>query len=164
MQILKTGICNKKEIRNLLLNNGFTLLELVLVIFILSIIMGLVMPSFYGIVEGRLKAETGRVASLLRYLNDNAIARKETFPLKINLNEKTLKWDANGGDKAERFSSLYSVSTTSTGDISEGEATLFFGPLGLQENLIVTLREKDREMSILFNHLSGRVKIIRNEK
>jgi len=154
MQILRTGICR----------TGFTLLELVLVVFILSLIIGLVMPSFYGFGEGRLKSEAGKMASILRYLNDSAIARKETFPLRFNLDNRTLKWDTPEGEKTERLDSLYNLSTTSTGSLSNGEVTLFFGPLGLQESLMITLRDSDKEMSVSFNPLSGRVKIIQKSK
>lgn len=153
MQISKTGICNKKA-------KGFTLLELLVVIFILSVITALVMPSFYGIGEGKLKSETGRIASLLRYLNDTAISRKETYFLKLNLDTKTVMWSTPEGERSEKFDSLLNISTTSTQNVSTGEIILFFSPLGLQENLIITLKDSKREMSISFNPLSGRAKIV----
>ena len=152
MQISKTGICIKKS-------SGFTLLELLVVIFILSLIIALVMPSFYGIGEGKLKLEAGKIASLLRYLNDTAISRKETFFLTLNLDTKTAKWEIPEGKYTEKFESLLSLSTTSSKNVSNGEITLFFSPLGLQENLIVTLKDKEQEMSVSFNPLSGRAKI-----
>jgi len=152
MQTSKTGIYNKKA-------KGFTLLELLVVIFILSVITALVMPSFYGIGEGKLKSETGRIASLLRYLNDTAISRKETYFLTLNLDTKTATWSTPEGERSEKFNSLLNISTTATKNISRGEITLFFNPLGLQENLIITLKDSDRELSVLFNPLSGRAKI-----
>ena len=153
MQISRTGICNKKSA-------GFTLLELLVVIFILSLITAFVMPSFYGIGEGKLRSEAGKIASLLRYLHDTAISRKETFFLTLNLDTKTAKWETPDGKYSEKFGSLLNISTTSSKNISNGEITLFFSPLGLQENLIVTLKEKEQEMSVTFNPLSGRTKIV----
>ncbi len=153
MQISKTGICNKKA-------TGFTLLELLVVIFILSVITALVIPSFYGSGEGRLKSEAGKIASLLRYLNDTAISRKETYFLTLNLDTKIAKWETPEGKYSEKFESLITLSTTSSKNVSKGEITLFFNPLGLQENLIVTLKDKEQEMSVSFNPLSGRTKII----
>lgn len=152
MQTSRAGICN----------SGFTLLELIVVIFILSLIMGLVFPSFYGIGDGRLKSEAGKIASLLRYLNDSAISRKETFILKINLDNDTFLWEGPDGKRSERFDSLLDIFTTSTGSVSRGEVILFFSPLGIQENLRIHLKDKDKEMAVTLKPMSGRVKI--NEK
>jgi prepilin-type N-terminal cleavage/methylation domain-containing protein len=180
MRILRTGKCNKEnskfkiqnsKLRNFNIGNlqfaiwnsgkaGFTLLELIVVIFILSLFVGLIVPSFYGISEGRLKSDAGKIASTLRYLNDTSISRKETVSLKIDIDRKILRWNIPEGEKEERFGSLYEISTSSTGDISRGEATLFFGPLGLKENLTVKLREDDKEIVVSFNPMSGRVKVI----
>ncbi|MBI4688654.1 MAG: hypothetical protein HY754_00040, partial [Nitrospirae bacterium] len=48
--------------------------------------------------------------------------------------------------------------------LSTGEVTLFFSPLGLQESLSITLKDSDKELAVIFNPLSGRVKVIQNEK
>lgn len=144
--------------------SGFTLLELIVVIFILSLFMGLVMPSFYGISEGKIKSEAAKLASLLRYLNDSAISRKETFVLSLNLDTKAVNWSTPEGRRIKRFDSLFNLSATSTGTVLKGEVILFFGPLGLQDNLIITLKDANKEMSVLFNPLSGRVKVIQNSK
>ncbi len=144
--------------------SGFTLLELIVVIFILSVFMGLVMPVFYGVGEGRLNSEAGKMISILRYLNDSAVSRKETFPLTISLDTGTVRWKTHEGEKSEKLAGLFSVSTTSTGNVSKGEVTLFFGPLGLQENLLITLKDRDKEMLVSFNSLSGRAKVIQDSK
>lgn len=155
MQTLRTGSYSKA---------GFTLLELIIVIFILSLVMAVVFPSFYGIVDGRLKSESGKIASLLRYLNDSAISRKETFILKINLDSNTFLWEGPDGKRSESFNGLLDIFTTSTGSVSRGEVILSFGPLGIQENLRIHLRDKDKEMAVTLNPMSGRVKIIQSSK
>lgn len=155
-------ISQKSEVKRLLTGNGFTLLELIIVIFILSLIIAVVFPSFYGIGDGRLKSEAGKIASLLRYLNESAISRKETFMLKINLDNDTFFWEGPDGKRSERFDSLLDIFTTSTGSVSRGEVILSFSPLGIQENLRIHLGDKDKEMTVTLNPMSGRVKI--NEK
>ena len=70
MPTLKIGICN---------NRGFTLLELVVIIFILSLVLAISFPSFSLQKDGKLKSEAGHIASILRYLNDSAISTKETY-------------------------------------------------------------------------------------
>jgi len=156
----KTPISKTKAFKSVMNKEGFTLLELIVVIFIVSLIMAIVMPSFYGIGEGTLKSEAKKLASLLRHLNDSAITRKDTFLLTLNLDAKTLNWETLEGKKgSERFKGIFKVSTTSKGDVLKGEVILSFSPMGLQENLTITLRDGDKEMAILFNPLSGRVKV-----
>ena len=48
--------------------------------------------------------------------------------------------------------------------VSKGELTLFFEPLGVQENLSVHMSKGEKDMTITLNHLSGRVKIIRENE
>lgn len=180
MPISRAGRCSKKAVsllrrlaeasfqlsavRKVLSHNAFTLLELIVVIFVLSLLVGLVIPAFYGTGSGGLRSDAGRMASLLRYLNDSAISRKETIPLKISLDNSVFTWKGSEGEKSEKFNALSVISTTSTGKVSKGEVTVFFGPAGLQENIDVTIRDGKQEMHVLFNPLSGRVKIIQNLK
>jgi general secretion pathway protein H len=138
--------------------SGFTLLELAAVVFIISMIAALVFPAFFG-TDNKIKAEARKTASLLRYLNDNAISTKSTYPLKFNLQEGVLSWQGLDGEKTEKLQSLVSLTLTSKGTIREGEVTVFFGPLGIQENLAVNLRNEDRDMAVSINPVSGRVKI-----
>lgn len=176
MQISKTGTCNKNsELRNSKASNfkssilnprmaGFTLIELIIVVFILSLMVGIVTPSFYFLDENRLKKEAGKTASILRYLNDSAISRKETFHLKIDLKNRTLKWGVPDNEKTEKLETLSEVFSTSTGRLAEGELILFFTPSGLKEHLGISLKEKEKEMTINFNPLSGRVKVTKDQE
>ncbi len=138
---------------------GFTLLELAVVVFIISMLAMLVFPAFFG-TGNKITAEARKTASLLRYLNDNAIATKNTYPLKFDIPNGVLSWQGPDGEKTERLKSLASLTLTSKGNIREGEVTVFFGPLGLGENLAVHLRDEDKDMTVSLSSLSGRVKIV----
>jgi prepilin-type N-terminal cleavage/methylation domain-containing protein len=151
MRISRAGISSKL---------GFTLLELVVVLFVISLVTALVLPSFIGFGETRLKSEAREMASILRYMNDSAISRKETFSMRFDLNEGRVYWKGPDGDRSGRFADMTGITTQSTGKVSEGEITLFFEPLGIQENLSVHMGSDDKEMEITLNHLSGRVKIV----
>jgi len=139
-------------------NTGFTLLELAVVVFIISMLAMLVFPAFFG-TGNKITAEARKTASLLRYLNDNAIATKNIYPLKFSLPDGVLSWQGPDGGKTERLKSLASLTLTSKGTIKEGEVTVFFGPLGLGENLAVHLRDEDKAMTVSLSSVSGRVKI-----
>jgi prepilin-type N-terminal cleavage/methylation domain-containing protein len=138
--------------------SGFTLLELAVVVFIISLMAALVFPAFQGS-NSRLKSEARRMASLLRYLNDNAISAKETYPLKFDLGEGELSWKGPDGEKSEKIRDLAGVDLQSKGELKKGEVTVFFSPLGIREYMALHLREDYKDMTVSINPISGRVKI-----
>ena len=150
MQISRAGICNKY---------GFTLLEIIVALFIISIVMALVLPAFSNFGERKIKSEATEMASILKYLNDSAISRKETFSIRFDLNENTVYWKGPDGEKTKRFDDITGVTTQSTGRVSKGELTVFFEPLGIMENISVHMNKDNKELTITLNHLSGKIKI-----
>ena len=150
MLISRTGTSNKR---------GFALLELIVVLFVVSLIMAIVLPSFAGFGESRLRFEARHMASILRYMNDSAASRKETFPMQFDLDNNVVFWKGPDGEKKRKFNDITGVFMQSKGMVSKGELTVFFEPLGVQENLSVHLRRENRDMTITLNQLSGRVKI-----
>ncbi len=140
-------------------NCGFTLLELIVVIFIVSVVLALVLPSFTGIGESRIASEAKRLASIVRYLNDSAISTKETIQMKISFSDRAVSYAGPDGERNEHFDDISSVVLQSKGTVTEGEVTIFFGPLGAQESFSIYLGAGDSRMTISFNSVSGRVKI-----
>jgi general secretion pathway protein H len=134
------------------------------VIFIVSLVAALVMPSFGGFGPKGIRADARHVASLLRYLNESAVSMKETYPLRIDLGASSLSWKEPEGEKSERLGTLVSTELQSRGELKEGQVTVFFGPAGLQEFLKIKLRDEDRSITVAFNPISGRVKIIEDER
>jgi len=154
MPTLKIGICN---------NKAFTLLELVVIIFILSLVIAISFPSFSLQKDGKLKSEAGHIASILRYLNDSAISMKETYALNVNFKEKTLRYKGPEGEKVERLDSLSRITMQSKGNVSDGEVTVLLSPAGAGENFSIHLTGVESSMAVVFNALSGRVKVLTNE-
>ena len=150
MRILRAGTSN---------NSGFTLLELIVVIFIVAIVMSVAFPAFVGFGEGKLKSEAREMASILRYLNDSAISRKETFLMRFKLDRNMVSWSGPEGERGKKFEGMTGVTTQSTGLVSKGEVTIFFEPLGLRENLSVHLNRGNKSLTVRLEHLSGKVKI-----
>ncbi|MBI5639752.1 MAG: prepilin-type N-terminal cleavage/methylation domain-containing protein [Nitrospirae bacterium] len=141
------------------LQKGFTLLELIVVISIISLFVALAFPAFYGLEERGLKSDARKTASLLRYLHENAIASKKTFSLQIDLSEHALSWNGPEGNKNEELSSLADIYLQSKGNVKEGQVIVFFGSSGIQEPIEVRLRAKDKTMTVSFSPISGRAKI-----
>jgi hypothetical protein len=51
------------------------------------------------------------------------------------------------------------ITIPSHGEISTGELTLIFGPLGPEEPITLHLMRNDAEYTVKFNHLNGRAKV-----
>lgn len=149
MQTLTTGRCNC----------GFTLLELLVVLFILSIAVSLSLPSLLHLGESKVEFESKRLASTLRYLSDNAISTKETLVLKINMKEKKLTYKNPIKEKSEIFENLTGIELQSKGLVSHGEVLIFFGPSGPSEAANFYLGKDGKQTRVFLNPLSGMVKI-----
>jgi prepilin-type N-terminal cleavage/methylation domain-containing protein len=137
---------------------GFTLIELLVVIFILSLTMVIAFPAFQ-VTERKTKSEARKVASLLRHLSDSSATRKETLPLKFDLDENTITW-SDGGKRESQLEHLFGVELQTRGLIKEGELTVFFSPVGLGEHMWVYLGHGEDSFTVTFNPVSGRVKIL----
>ncbi len=150
MKISQTGISNK----------GFTFIELLLVIFIISLTISLILPSL-KFFESTYKSDAKRFASIIRYLNDSAINRKETYEMKLDLDNKRINWTSPDGGKEAELSSLSSLYLSSKGILDEGELKLFFGALGFEESLKAYFSTEEDTLIVSYNPYSKRVKIER---
>lgn len=142
--------------------NAFTLIELMVVLFLVSLLAALVVPALQHS-ESRINAEARKVASTLRYLNETAASKKVTLSISFDLDKGAITWEDSEGQRAEDMESLAAVELQSRGMVKEGELIVFFEPLGLREYLLVYLRDGSEERTVAFNPVSGRVKIIEPE-
>jgi prepilin-type N-terminal cleavage/methylation domain-containing protein len=150
MPISRAGICNSR---------GFTLLELIAVMFIISVVAAIALPSFIGVGESKIKSEAREMASILTYMNDSAASRKETFVMRFDFDNNTVFWKGPEGEKTKKFDDMTGVTTQAAGTVLKGELTVLFEPFGVRENISVHMSRRDKNMTITLNHLSGRVKI-----
>lgn len=144
--------------------DGFTLLELMLVIFIVSVVLALSLPTFTGMGENKIVSDAKRIASILRYLNDSALSTKESLTLRVGFKNKVIGYNGPEGEKSERFDSLSGVELQSRGNVTEGELLVFFSPLGAQENITMHLGDEGSAVAVMLNSMNGRVKIIQSAK
>jgi len=142
--------------------SGFTLFELAVVIFIISLTTALVMPSFWDTGERALKSEARHIGGALRYVYDEAVGKKRTYAFKINLDETV--WGFESLNESRTFHPgkdiiFKDVFIPSHGEILGGEVTIEFGPLGPEEPFTIHLMKDEKEYTVIFNHLNGRAKI-----
>lgn len=144
-------------------HKGFTLIELLVVLFIIALAAGLIMPRLWDRGERALKSEARRIGNTLRYLHDEAAGRKLIYELKINVSGDS--WEFASPKESRRFTMkddvlFKDVIVPSLGEVTIGEVTMQFGPAGPGEPLIVHLIKNDLEYTVIFNHISGRAKIL----
>lgn len=145
--ISRTGISSR----------GFTLLEIIIVIFIISITLGIVLPAIN--IERSLKAEVKRFASVLRYILDEAVTKKETLYLTVKLPEKRISYEISGGKKEESLPHLVEIKSSSRGELKDSSLTIFFYPTGVREAFVFTFQDKKERYEVKINPVSNRVKI-----
>lgn len=167
MPISRAGICNGPAVpttgtarrRGLASACGVTLLELLIVVFIVSLLTGIVFPALYRADGAQVKSDARRLLSVVRYLNDEAIAAKEPCSLLFDLGHSTITWKAAGRETREALRSLRSVAPQSRGELAAGQVEVVFGPLGIQEQVTVRLKEGSEGMAVLISPFSGRAKV-----
>ncbi len=170
MQTLQTGTYKTKfKIDNLQLTidnsrrAGFTLIELIIVIFIISLAMALIMPSFWGTGKTTLKTEARHISSALRYIYDEAVGKKQIYLFNINLDNESWGFKSKKESRSFRIkgdAEIIDVIVPSHGEISRGELIIEFGPMGPEEPIILHLKKGESEYTVIFNHLNGRTKIL----
>jgi len=142
--------------------SGFTLIELIVVIFILSIASALILPSFTDIGEGSLKSDAKRIGNALRYIHDESVSKKKGYLFSINLDNDTYSFSGEGESKSFKLKDdvfIKDILIPSMGTHSEGEFIIKFGPLGTEEPITLHLAKEKDEYTVIFNNISGRAGI-----
>lgn len=138
---------------------GVTFVELIVVIFLISLVTAVVIPSFAGFGERAQKTEAREMASILRYVHDNAISRKETYRITFDFGGDVIRWNGPDGEKTKRLNTISGVATESIGFVNRGSVTVVAGPLGFREKVSVQFDAHDGGVMVTLNSLSGKVKI-----
>jgi prepilin-type N-terminal cleavage/methylation domain-containing protein len=155
--------------------NGFTLVELVVVIVILAITAAIVLPRFSFTDEGRLRTSARTVAALLRYLGERGATGGGTYRLHLNPGDNTMGVMklAESGEEirpddpflTRSFLAdgviLADVVLPRLGKVRDSEVVITLGPRGLLEFLVIHLRGKGEAAYTIFAYPEGgRVKVV----
>jgi len=142
--------------------SAFTLIELVIVIFIISLTTALIVPNLWETGKRGLRSEAKRIASTLRYVNDEAAGKKQTYTLRVNIGEGSWGYESENETRSFKVKKdivFRDIIIPSLGMITTGEAALSFGPLGPEEPITLHLSRDKFEYTVIFNHLNGRAKV-----
>ncbi len=159
---------------------GFTLLELVMVIAILALAAALVFPHLPSLGGNDLKVSARRLAGAIRYLNDQAVATKTGYRMRIVPGDGTIDIQrveaaTSGTDKPASPPKLdpflqeqlladgvtvSDVVTGREGKKSAGEVVLTFGMGGLNDYAAIHLKgSDDRQYTVRAYPSTGRVRV-----
>ncbi len=83
--------------------------------------------------------------------------------MSIDFDNKT--WGFESDSESKKFNIkddviIKDIVVPSLGEVSKGEVILEFGPTGPPEPITLHLQKSASEYTIIFNHLSGRTKIL----
>ena len=139
-------------------SRGFTFLEVLVVLFIISLFLSLSFPAIEGFFTGEAQRDAQRLCNLLSYVNDIAIMKKDEIGLTINLDEKNVSFSEKGRLKKYHLGSLSSIATSAS-SIKTGRLTVLITANGLEDALKVYFSDSKEEVVVEFNPLSNRASI-----
>jgi len=155
--------------------NGFTLIELTVIIVILGIMLTLVIPRLGELGDANLKRSARHLTGMIRFLKDEASARKTVFRLQFDIHEGRYWADVmniNLIDKTVEFKPFQSEmgsegtlsGSTTFRDIKvpshPDDPYIQFISEGWVEHALIHLRDgENRDFTLLVNPLTGNTEL-----
>jgi len=152
--------------------NGFTLIELTIIIVILGVMLSLIIPRLGEMGEANLKRSARHLTGMIRFLHEESLAKKDNYRLRFDVTEGrywTEKFTIlNLSEKLAEYQK-YSSDMTTEGKLSgqttfrdvkvashPDDAYIEFTPEGWVERALIHLRDGDnRDFTLLVNPLTG---------
>ena len=164
MQLLRNHFQNRHQ-------RGFTLIEMVVVIFVISLVAMLVLPLLPSTDAANLRRSARSLAAVFRYLGDRSVTTKTPYRMLLSLTDNaiTVKKVVNG-EEAPPGDPLFArqiladgvtiedIEIPRLGKLSEGEVRADFGVAGLGDFIVIHLKgAKDSHFTITALPGGGRV-------
>lgn len=152
---------------------GFTLIELVVVLFILGLVSILVIPRLPSTAASDLDRSADAVAALLRGVDQEAVVTKKTFRLRVVPGSGDLTLRERRGDEflppgdpllarspLRGETVIEEVRTGSLGGVRQGEVLIDIGPGGIGDFIALYLAaEGGYQKTVMAFPLSGKVAV-----
>jgi prepilin-type N-terminal cleavage/methylation domain-containing protein len=156
-------------------SKGFTLIELTIVIVILGVMLSLIIPRLGELGEANLKQSARHLTGMIRFLQDDAQARKAVYRLRFDVTEGRYWIEVltfNLIDKTsefKRYSSEMATESTLTGQTTfrdvqvashPDDPYIQFSPNGWVEHALIHIRDgENRDFTLLVNPLTGNTEL-----
>lgn len=159
----------------LLKNNGFTLLELILVLFLTGLIAGLALPFVVSTLERvKLQSEARQIASALQFARSEAVSKKSLFTFNANIDQNRY-WLAIPKEKEVKQSKTLDGSVRirdyqgAEDTLTEGSFIINFYPRGNSSAGTIHLQSSAAESdapvyAIIIDPITGKPKVRLLEK
>jgi prepilin-type N-terminal cleavage/methylation domain-containing protein len=157
--------------RKIASSEGFTLLELLVVIILLGGVLLLALPRFTDTGEVYLKTDSSRVSSYIRFLNEASATKKVYYRISfdLGLGEIRAEYSRDGSEyiadsdpsvrrlKLREGVAMEDIVTPATGKVNSGVLTVVFAPSGTVDPFTLHLRSAKKFFTLTFNPYSGAV-------
>lgn len=140
-------------------SNGFTLLELLVVLVLLSLMVVIVPPSLSRPTTGELKMLTQQMASALRYTRSKAIAEKAEATFNLDVEERWYQYP--GVSSGKKFSESLMVKFTAARKefVDTTRGGIRFYPDGSSTGGEIAISQANRRQKITVSWITGKVKV-----
>jgi prepilin-type N-terminal cleavage/methylation domain-containing protein len=160
--------------------NGFTLLEVLVVMFLIALVAGIAIPKFQGIFEVQLKSSIRKLIGSIKFCFNESIIKQSTIRLSFDIGAGTYRYSVlatNQGGTVGQFVELPSgiavpvalprgvyfkdvLTPRSVMKQEDGETFILFYPTGYAEKAVIHLADtKGREYTLLVKSMTGGVKL-----
>ncbi|MCK4911077.1 MAG: prepilin-type N-terminal cleavage/methylation domain-containing protein [Thermodesulfovibrionales bacterium] len=138
--------------------HGFTLIEMLAVLFVLALVAAVIMPGFSS-PRDTLRKESGTLSSTIRSLYETTVSKKVSGRIEFDLDSRGVQWTAGSNNGSAVFSTLSGVELPTRGLVKEGRLIIFMSPSGNNEHMTVYLEHGGERMTVGFNPISGRTRV-----
>ncbi len=137
---------------------GFVLIELLVVLFILALVAAVIMPVFTTPGD-TLRKESGQIASTIRALYETSQSKKIRSTIEFNMDEQKVRWKTDSKNGSAILRTLIGVELQARGLVKKGQLIIFLDPSGNNEHMTIYFEDDKERMNVTFNPISGRTKI-----
>ncbi len=148
---------------------GFTLIELVIVLAVISLLLGLAVPTISSLSRNDLRSTAASMAEIVRHGRNQAIMTARKWEVEVDLKQGIfLTRPAKGkGMQLQRVtrgdvriaSILFPDRAKDGEETTQGRATIHILQRGLVEPAIIVLRDGERQLRLSVVPFTGRLRI-----
>ena len=140
--------------------DGFTLLEMVVVLAIIAVVMALSVPMFDTAFPGaQVKSAAHNLASGLRYTRDQAITTNRSTAFVINTQKRQYGMDGDLSFRKLPPELILSLKTAHSEVVDDYTGRIRFFPDGSSTGGRITLADRGRIYSVMVDWILGRVRV-----
>jgi general secretion pathway protein H len=152
MQAAKSKINN---VKSKITETGFTLLEIIIVLFLMSLILGLSTIFFANILpSSRLNATAREISATVRHARDLALIKGEKQIITINLDSRYYSIEGSAQKNIPSGITLKVIDPL-LGEVHTGDYLLIFNATGAMEGGTIVLSTEKKTVSIQLDPIVG---------